>query len=136
MLKTQERVSGGVAYLDVTGRIEGEDVSMLKAAFDDLVQRGAKCIALELGSVDRVDSLGLGTLVLLQQAAARAGVALCLVRLTRHVHNLMIVTRLIQCFEHFETEEEVRCWAVRVGQPAHVGAGPVIRQETHDYSCC
>jgi anti-anti-sigma factor len=136
MLKVQERVAGPVTYLDVKGRIEGEEASALKAVVDGLVARGVGRIALNLEAVTRVDSLGLGTLVLLQRSAAHAGTAVCLVRLTRYVYHLLTVTRLIQCFEHFESDEQVECWAIGTGAPEPAATKLTHREDIRGYTHC
>lgn len=136
MLNVQERVAGPVTYLDVKGQIEGEEASALKAVVDGLVSRGVDHIALNLGQVTRVDSLGLGTLVLLQRCAAREGTGVCLVRLTRYVHNLLLVTRLIQCFECFDSDEQVECWAAGAAATQPAATRRIDREDIHGYRAC
>jgi len=136
MLKIQDRAAGAVTYLDVEGHIEGEDASTLRAGVDRLVSRGVAYVAINLEAVSRVDSLGLGTLVLSQRSAARAGTAVCLVRLTRHVHNLLLVTRLIQCFECFQSDEQVECWAARTTATVRAKTHQSLREDIHGYRAC
>ncbi len=58
------RQVGGVTIVDIRGRIVlGEESASVRDVICDLLSKGHKQILLNLGAVDYIDSMGLGSLV-------------------------------------------------------------------------
>jgi anti-sigma B factor antagonist len=95
----------GVTLLAVSGRITMLDTSgQLKDRVSTLVKGGEKNIVLSLGQLTFVDSSCIGEIVSCSLTVARAGGMLKLANPARRVQELLLVTRLGEIFETFETD--------------------------------
>jgi anti-sigma B factor antagonist len=106
-MKIEERTAGNVKILDVSGQIkftQGDE--MLKDKIHSVVHQGSTKILLNLGGVDYVDSAGLGELVGAYTTVAKAGGTLKLINVTRKLHDLLSITKLLTVFETFDNEQE------------------------------
>lgn len=104
-IKATNRQVDGVTILDLSGRLVlGEGTSTLREALQELVGRGQKKILLNLGDVSYIDSSGLGALVSGYTTLTGQQGQLKLVNLTRKVHDLLQITKLLTVFEVFDDE--------------------------------
>jgi anti-sigma B factor antagonist len=104
-MQIEERHAKGVAVLTVTGRITMLDTTgQLKERVSTLVKNGDKNIVLSLGQLSFVDSSCIGEIVSCSLTVARAGGTLKLANPARRVQELLLVTRLGDIFETFETD--------------------------------
>lgn len=102
-----ERLVGGVAILDLKGRLvlaEGE--KDFRQAVDDLIARGQKRIVVNLDQVTYLDSAGVGAIVWKYVTVKRQGGALKLLRLHTRTHRVLSVTKLLTVLETFESEAD------------------------------
>jgi anti-sigma B factor antagonist len=102
-----ERSAGNVKVLDLTGQItftQGDQ--QLKDKINSLVHQGHKNILVNLGNVTHVDSAGLGELVSAFTTVTRAGGSMKLVGLTKRLHDLLAITKLLTVFDTFDSEPE------------------------------
>jgi anti-sigma B factor antagonist len=107
-MQLEQRSAGDVVIVKVVGDItlgKGADV-MLKDKINSLLQQGHQKILLDLGSVAYVDSAGLGQLVQLHATTTRQHATLRLLNVTKRLHDLLVVTRLLTVFDTFENEAE------------------------------
>lgn len=107
-MKLDERAEGDVTIITVTGDITlhtGADV-LLKDKIHSLLQQGHKKLLLDLGGVAQVDSAGLGQLVHSHVTTARNGGSLKLLRLTKRLDDLLILTKLATVFDSYDSEAE------------------------------
>jgi anti-sigma B factor antagonist len=99
-------LDGGIIVADCAGRIVfGEESSELRECVKALLAQGSR-IVLNLGEVTHIDSSGLGTLVALYTTAQNADGSIKLANLTRRVHDLLQLTKLLTVFDVYDTEEE------------------------------
>lgn len=99
-MQAATREVGGVAVVDVTGRITlGEGNVMLREIVQGLVASGKANILLNLSGVEHIDSAGLGELVRSHAAVRRAGGQLKMVNVGKKVRELMTMTRLNAVFD-------------------------------------
>ena len=97
----------GVAVIHVTGTITTLDTwGQLKEAVASLVREGERHVVLNLSQLSFVDSSFIGELVACSLVLARAGGTLRLASTSRRVHELLLVTRLGQIFDSYETDAE------------------------------
>ena len=95
----------GVNIVDLSGRITiGEGTIVLKDAVRNLLQRNEKKILLNLADVSYIDSSGIGELVSSFTTVGNQGGKLKLLNLTKKVHDLLSITKLLTVFEVFEDE--------------------------------
>jgi anti-sigma B factor antagonist len=95
----------GVNIVDLSGRITiGEGTIVLKDAVRNLLQRNEKKILLNLADVSYIDSSGIGELVSSFTTVGNQGGKLKLLKLTKKVHDLLSITKLLTVFEVFDDE--------------------------------
>jgi len=91
---------GDVTVLDIDGRITlGEGNVMLREMVRDLAEKGNKKIVLNLGTVEYVDSSGIGELVKTHTTVRNQGGQLRLVNLNKRINDLLQMTRLSAVFD-------------------------------------
>lgn len=106
-LVIRERRHGEIVILDLTGKIViGEGSRLLSEEVARLLQAGRNRIILDLGGVTYVDSSGIGELVSRHTTTRHAGGRLVLNRLPRKLADLLRITKLLDIFEVYESEEE------------------------------
>jgi anti-sigma B factor antagonist len=99
------RKAGDVAVIGVSGTITMLDTpSLLKDRVTELVSAGERNIVLSLGQLTFVDSSCMGELVSCYVRVARAGGTVKLAQSPRRIRELLLVTRLGEIFESFETD--------------------------------
>lgn len=104
-MQIDERMVGSVKVLDVTGQITHGDV-LLKDKIHSIVNQGHKRILVNLAGVSYVDSAGLGELVGAFTTVAGAGGSMKLENITKKMHDLLTITKLVTVFETFDKEQD------------------------------
>ena len=106
-MDTKIRHVEGVTVLDLSGRITlGEASGKLRSAVGDALSAGSKKILLNLADVNYIDSAGLGELVSAYTTVKNAGGELKLLSLTKKVHDLLVITKLLTVFDVKDNEAE------------------------------
>jgi anti-sigma B factor antagonist len=101
------RQVGDVTVLDATGRITlGEGSSTLRDTLRDLVAKGNKKVLLNLAEVSYIDSSGIGELVSGFTTVTNSGGRLKLLKLSKRIQDLLVITKLHTVFEIYEDEAE------------------------------
>jgi anti-sigma B factor antagonist len=106
VLSVIERVVGDVTILQMSGRLvlyEGD--SILRQTVDDLVRQGRTKVLIDLGGVNYIDSAGIGMLIAKYLSVRRKGGDLKLLHLNTRGLLVLTITRLLNVFETFETED-------------------------------
>ena len=105
-LKLATRTKDGILVVDCSGQIVfGEESSLLRDTVKKAVTENNR-IVLNLGEVNYIDSGGLGTLVALRTSAQNAGGTIKLTSLTKHVSDLLQITKLLTVFDVYNSEAE------------------------------
>ena len=95
-MKATIRQVDSVTVVDVNGRITlGEGCTQLRELIRDQLSKGNKYILLNLAEVTYIDSSGIGELVSAFTGVAKQGGALKLLNLTKKVHDLLQITKLV-----------------------------------------
>jgi anti-sigma B factor antagonist len=106
-MQIAERSAGNVKILDLSGQItftQGDQ--LFKDKIHSLVNQGHKNIVVNMANVTHVDSAGLGELVSAYTTMTRAGGGMVLVNLTKRLHDLLAITKLLTVFDTFDSEQE------------------------------
>jgi anti-sigma B factor antagonist len=104
-ITTSTRQVGDVTIVDIRGRIElGEESASVRDMVLQLLNNGHKKILLNLGAVDYIDSMGLGSLVAAFARVRKQGGEMKLLNLTNKVTDLMQVTKLYTVFDIMNDE--------------------------------
>lgn len=99
------RDDGGVSILEIHGRLTiGEPAEQLSEALNELAQRGARHVLVNLNGVPQIDSSGISSLVRISIRLAREGGALHLVCGPGRVRDALTVTRLVEAIPTFDSE--------------------------------
>ncbi len=99
------RQVGSIAILDISGRIVlGEESAALRDQICDLLSQGHTQILLNLGAVEYIDSMGLGSLVGAFATVRKQGGELKLFNLPEKVADVMQITKLYTVFDIFDNE--------------------------------
>jgi len=107
LMKIEERNNGDVTILDLKGKmLIGEGDELLREKINNLVEGGKKKVLLNLADVPYVDSAGLGEIVRCYTTVSRKDGKLKLLNLTKRIHDLLSITKLLTVFETYDTEEE------------------------------
>ena len=107
-MQIAERSAGNVKVLDLSGQItltKGDD-QLLKDKVNSLVHQGHKNILVNMGGVTTMDSAGLGELVASYTTVTKAGGSMKLVNLTKRLHDLLSITKLLTVFDTFDSEQD------------------------------
>lgn len=88
---------------DVMG---GDDSKEFNELLHQLINEGKKNIIVDLGEVKFMNSSGLGMLISGLTTAKKAEGNLKLARVGEKIQSLLIITKLIQIFETFESVED------------------------------
>ena len=106
-MQIEERPSGDVMILDVTGKLTiGEGDELLKDKINSLIQQGHKKLILNLEGVTYVDSAGLGEIVRTYTTVSRQGGSLKLLNLTKRIEDLLSITKLLTVFDTYDSEQD------------------------------
>jgi len=106
-LVVKQRRLDDVVIVDLSGRITmGEGALVLRNQIQKLLSAGDRKFLLNLADVDYIDSSGLGELVTSFTTVRNQGGLLKLLNLTRRVHDLLQITKLLTVFESFNSEAE------------------------------
>jgi len=113
----QERTVGSATVLDCDGKLVlGDGDALLKDKIHSLVFQQRKQIVMNLGGVSYVDSSGLGALVAASVTAKNAGGQIKLVNLTKRLHDLLSIAKLLTVFDAYDSEEEaLRSFGTQAG---------------------
>ena len=104
-VKITTKQAEGVTVLNVAGRITiGDETARLRETIRGSVNDGKKNILLDLGEVSYIDSTGLGEFVSSLSHVKGNGGQLKLLNLTKKVHDLLQITKLVTVFQVFDDE--------------------------------
>ena len=105
-LEVSAREAAGIHYLQIHGRLTiGEPSEHLNEFTQNLVQRGARKLVVNLDNIPQIDSSGISSLVKLSISLARQGGGLHLVCGPGRVRDALTVTRLVEAIPTFDSEQ-------------------------------
>ncbi len=97
----------GAVVITLKGNVMGgPDGSQLHDALQKLRDEGKKNIVVDLGKTKFMNSSGLGMMISALTTMRNAGGDLRLARPADKIKSLLVVTKLITVFKHFDTVEE------------------------------
>jgi len=105
-MNIEVRTIGDVRVLDWKGKITlGEETMAVRNKVRDIVNSGGKKLVLNLAGVPYIDSSGVGELVSTYTTVTNAGGQLKLLNLTKKIHELLAITKLLTVFEVYDNEK-------------------------------
>ena len=105
-MKIEMRTIGDIRVLDCSGKITlGEGTMTVRNTVRDILKANGKKIIVNLADVNYIDSSGIGELVSTYTTVASNGGQLKLLNLTKKIHELLTITKLLTVFQVFENEQ-------------------------------
>ena len=105
-IKTDTRLVKKVLVIDTIGELRlGEGTNVVRTVVSDMLAQGYKDSLLNLRDVRHIDSSGVGELMSCYTSVRNKGGQLKLMNLNKHVHNLLMITKLYTIFDVAEDEE-------------------------------
>ena len=106
-MKMMIRLKDGIPILEPHGKIVGTAVSELRErlALELLDASETPGFLINFEHVHKIDSSGLGMLVNVHVIAAQLKSRIGIINVGRHIKSLLVLTRLVHVFEHFESED-------------------------------
>lgn len=102
---TKVRQQNGIAIVEPSGKIMGTASSELWDAISPQIAASDKPrILINFENVNRVDSSGLGALMIARSAIARKKGRIGVINLSNQINNLIVLSRLASLFERFDNE--------------------------------
>src|SRR5437879_4519669 len=96
--------NGRVAIFDIKGSlVGGDETDFLKNSVADFIEQGNKCLVINLQKVNYMNSSGIGAVIAAHTSYMRNGGEIRLAGVSNSVQNLLVVTRLIDVFDVYET---------------------------------
>lgn len=92
-------VTDNHVLVNLSGSIYVEEAAQIRESLIGYIEKGHKIFVVDLGSVDYIDSSGLGTLVAIQKRALQNGGSVIIRNLQGLVKDLFELTRLTKVFE-------------------------------------
>ena len=106
-INTSTRLIDGVVIVDTIGELRlGSGTDALRHVVRQLLNDGYRSILLNLRDVRHIDSSGVGELMSCYTSVRNHGGQLKLMNLSRHVHNLLELTKLYTIFEVEDDERK------------------------------
>ena len=105
-MSTEIRQQNGVTIVEPNGRIVGLAASELREVLAAEVEASdTPRILINLENVNMIDSSGLGSLMEGRALAARKDGRVGVVNVGKQIRNLIAVSRIVNAFEHFDSED-------------------------------
>ena len=102
----RERTAGSVTILELSGRVTlGESGDTIEEKLQEIIARGPKGILLDLSGVEVLDSRGLKALVRAYISLQKRDAQLKLMKLPPRIRQVLQITRLLNVFEVYDSEE-------------------------------
>ena len=97
----------GAVIVQLKGNVMGgPDAQSLHDTFHKLIDEGKKNIIVDLGDFKFMNSSGIGMLISGYTTVKNAGGNFIIARAADKIQSLLVITKLITVFEHYETLEE------------------------------
>ena len=106
-MKTKVTEKYNAVIIELKGDVMGgDDTKEFNELLHKLIDEGKKNIVVDLGDVKFMNSSGLGMLISGLTTVKKAEGSLKLARVGEKIQSLLIITKLIQIFESFESVDD------------------------------
>ena len=104
---TSKKISDTLAVVEIEDKLMTEEhISMLTGAVKELLDQNIKESVVDLSKIKRINSSGLGSLISVYTTVKNKDGNLKIGGLNEFVKNVLNITKLIEVFEIFPTQEE------------------------------
>ncbi|MYB96209.1 STAS domain-containing protein [Candidatus Poribacteria bacterium] len=105
-MTTTIRLAGGVPILEPKGKIIGPTGDQLKERLvSEIADAQTSCVLINFEHVYRIDSTGMGALVMVYIEVKRRGGRIGIINVGTKIRSLIVRTQLITLFQYFQDED-------------------------------
>ncbi|RKU13728.1 hypothetical protein C6503_15790 [Candidatus Poribacteria bacterium] len=105
-MNTKIRQQNGISILEPNGKIMGTAASELWEVISPQIEASdTPRILINFEHVHKIDSSGLGALMIARAAIARKKGRVGVINLSKQISNLIVLSRLASLFERYDTED-------------------------------
>ena len=106
-MKMTTHLTSGIPVLEPHGKIVGPAISQFRErlALELLDASETPRFLIDFQHVRKIDSSALGMLVNMHVIAGQMNGRIGILNVGRHIRNVLVLTRLVNVFEHFEDED-------------------------------
>ncbi len=105
-MKIKEKMEGDIAVLTVSGNMMGgPETAALHEKVKSLIAEGLTNVVIDIKGVKWMNSSGLGILMACMSSLQQAGGKMKLASVTDKVKSILMITKLIELFETYESAE-------------------------------
>ena len=105
-MSTQIRTQNGITILEPSGKLVGPSALELRKVIAPQIEASeAPRILINFEHVNTIDSSGLGALMEARARAARKQGRIGVIHVSKHIKNLVVLSRLVSMFEHYDSED-------------------------------
>ncbi len=106
-IKTTTELDARIGIIEIKGSLVGDkETDDFRDAYTDLIEQGVHYLVINLKKVNYINSSGIGTLIGAHAAYQRIGGEVILAGLSNSIHNLLVVTKLVDIFDTYDTVEQ------------------------------
>lgn len=106
-VRASTKNNGTVGILDIRGSLVGDgDTDEVRAAVGDFLEQGIRHAVIDLHKVNYLNSTGIGAIIAAHTTFRKNGGDIRLTGLSDNVQSLLVITRLIDVFEVYDTLRE------------------------------
>ena len=106
-VKARTEMNGKIAIIEIKGSLVGDgETDKFRSNVQDFIEQGNKCLIVDLGKVNYMNSSGIGALISAYTSYKKSGGEVKLSGVNHNVLNLLAVTKLIDIFEVADTVDE------------------------------
>ena len=106
-IKTKTEMNGKIAIIEIKGSLVGDgDTDKFRSAVQDFIEQGNKCLVVNLGKVNYMNSSGIGAIISAYTSYKKVTGEVKLAGISDNVQNLLAVTKLIDIFDVHESVDE------------------------------
>lgn len=119
--------NGTIGILEIRGSLVGDgDTDELRTAAGDFLEQGIRRAVIDLRRVNYLNSTGIGAIISVHTTFRRASGDVRLAGLTDNVQSLLVITRLIDVFEVYDSLDE----AIASFAPPSIPTQPTSMKES------
>ena len=106
-VKARTELNGQIAIIEIKGSLVGDgETDKFRSSVQDFIEQGNKCLIVDLGKVNYMNSSGIGALISAYTSYKKSGGEVKLSGINSNVLNLLAVTKLIDIFEVADSVDE------------------------------
>lgn len=106
-VKASIKYGGSVGIIDIRGSLVGDDdTDDVRSAAGDFLEQGIRNVVVDLHRVNYINSTGIGAIISTHTTVRKGGGDVKLIGLSENVQSLLVITKLIDVFDVFDTIDE------------------------------